>query len=262
MVLNESVKTAPPADTTLEETVRLSLDIGMRMLTCGAEISRVEDSIERICTALGAAQTHVFSVTAGIIVTALDENGRSATQLRRIRTEKFDMTRLEQLNQLSRDLCAGKLGADAARERLSAIDGQKIYPLWLLLLAYAGISASLSVFFGANAGDAAAAAVTGALLCLWERLLGRLHLARVFTTFLLSLLAGLCNVLLVKVGLGTHFDAICIGNIMLLIPGIAMTNAVHDMFVGDMISGISRFFQSLVIAFIVTFGFTVAGMWI
>lgn len=262
MELNESVKVTPPAAAKLDDTVRLSLDIGMRMLTCGAEISRVEDSIERICTALGAAQTHVFSVTAGIIVTALDGSGRSATQLRRIRTEKFDMTRLEQLNQLSRNLCGGKLGSDAARERLCAIDGQKIYPLWLLLLAYAGISASLSVFFGANAGDAAAAAVTGALLCLWERLLGRLHLARVFTTFLLSLLAGLCNVLLVRVGLGAHFDAICIGNIMLLIPGIAMTNAVHDMFVGDMISGISRFFQSLVIAFIVTFGFTVAGMWI
>lgn len=262
MILNESTTTAPSGTTALDATVRLSLDIGMRMLTCGAEISRVEDSIERICTALGAAQTHVFSVTAGIIVTALDGSGRSATQLRRIRTEKFDMTRLEQLNQLSRDLCGGKLAPDAARQRLCAIDGQKIYPLWLLLLAYAGISASLSVFFGANAGDAAAAAVTGALLCLWERLLGRLHLARVFTTFLLSLLAGLCNVLLVRVGLGAHFDAICIGNIMLLIPGIAMTNAVHDMFVGDMISGISRFFQSLVIAFIVTFGFTVAGMWI
>ena len=249
-------------NTALDASVRLSLDIGMRMLTCGAQISRVEDTIERICTALGAAQTHVFSVTAGIIVTALDADGNSATQLRRIRTEKYDMARLEQLNQLSRDLCAGRVTAEAAASRLAAIDSARIYPLWLLLLAYAGISASLSVFFGANAGDAAAAAVTGALLCLWERLLGRLHMARVFTTFLLSLLAGLCNVLLVKAGLGVHFDAICIGNIMLLIPGIAMTNAVHDMFVGDMISGISRFFQSLVIAFIVTFGFTVAGMWI
>ena len=47
---------------------------------------------------------------------------------------------------------------------------------------------------------------------------------------------------------------------MLLIPGIAMTNAVNDMFVDDMLSGVSRFFRSLVIAFIVTFGFTLAGM--
>ena len=65
---------------------------------------------------------------------------------------------------------------------------------------------------------------------------------------------------MVKVGFGAHYDAISLGNIMLLIPGIAMTNSIHDMFVGDMISGVSRFFQSLVIAFIVTFGFTLAGM--
>lgn len=108
--------------------------------------------------------------------------------------------------------------------------------------------------------DAAAAAVTGGALCLLERGLLRLRLNRVFTTFLLSLLAGMCNVALVKTGLGNQYDAISIGNIMLLIPGIAMTNAIHDMFVGDMISGISRFFQSLLIACIVTFGFTLAGM--
>ena len=105
---------AKKENTALDASVRLSLDIGMRMLTCGAQISRVEDTIERICTALGAAQTHVFSVTAGIIVTALDADGNSATQLRRIRTEKYDMARLEQLNQLSRDLCAGRVTAEAA----------------------------------------------------------------------------------------------------------------------------------------------------
>ncbi|MBP3388628.1 MAG: threonine/serine exporter family protein [Clostridia bacterium] len=244
----------------LDTHIRLALDIGMRMLTCGAQISRVEDSIERICTAFGAVETHVFSVTSGIIVTAFDTEGQSATQLRRVRSEKFDLTRLEHLNQLSRDICAGRITADEVPDTLARIDASRSYPLWALILAYAGISATLSVFFGANGWDAAAAAITGVVLCLLERLLHTLRMDRVFTTFLLSLLAGLCNVALVKVGLGAHYDAISIGNIMLLIPGIAMTNAIHDMFVGDMLSGVSRFFQSLVIAVIVTFGFTLAGM--
>jgi len=54
----------------LDAHISLALDIGMRMLVCGAQISRVEDSIGRICKALGAVETHVFSVTSGIIVTA------------------------------------------------------------------------------------------------------------------------------------------------------------------------------------------------
>lgn len=59
----------------LDRTVRLALDIGMRMLTCGAQISRVEDTIARICMAWDAVETHVFSVTSGIIVTAFNARG-------------------------------------------------------------------------------------------------------------------------------------------------------------------------------------------
>ena len=55
----------------------LALDIGMRMLVCGAQIGRVENSIERMCTAFGAAVTHVFSVTSGIIVTCFNKDGSS-----------------------------------------------------------------------------------------------------------------------------------------------------------------------------------------
>ena len=238
----------------------LALDIGMRMLVCGAQIGRVENSIERMCTAFGAAETHVFSVTSGIIVTCFNKDGSSITQLRRVRSEKFDMNKLEHLNQLSRDICANRVSASDIPTRLAEIDRSRSHPFWLLIIAYAGISASLSIFFGATAMDAFVSAITGIILCLLERLLLQLHMDRVFTTFLLALLAGLCNVAMVKVGFGAHYDAISLGNIMLLIPGIAMTNSIHDMFVGDMISGVSRFFQSLVIAVIVTFGFTLAGM--
>ncbi len=238
----------------------LALDIGMRMLVCGAQIGRVENSIERMCKAFGAVETHVFSVTSGIIVTCVNEDGSSITQLRRVRSEKFDMNKLEQLNQLSRDICAHRATATDIPTRLTAIDHSRSYPFWLLILAYAVISASLSVFFGATATDALASAMTGVILCLSERLLLRLRMDRVFTSFLLALLAGLCNAAMVRFGFGMHYEAISLGNIMLLIPGIAMTNSIHDMFVGDMISGVSRFFQSLVTAFIVTFGFTLAGM--
>ena len=100
-----------------------------------------------------------------------------------------------------------------------------------MALVYALISGSLSIFFGAPWTDGICAACTGIILCLLEHFMKKINLDHVFTVFLVSLLTGLCNAALVKLGLGQRFDAISIGNIMLLIPGIAMTNAVHDMFV-------------------------------
>ena len=244
---------------TLDSHISLALDIGMQMLVCGAQVSRVEDSIGRICKALGAVETHVFSVTSGIIVTAFDDKGNSATQLRRIHAGSLDMSRLERLNQLSRDICAHRVTDSEIPARLEKINSETGRPLWVMALVYALISGSLSIFFGAPWTDGLCAAATGVILCLLEHWMKKINLDHVFTVFLVSLLTGLCNAALVKAGLGVRYDAISIGNIMLLIPGIAMTNAVHDMFVDDMLSGVSRFFRSLVIAFLVAFGFTVAG---
>ena len=49
-----------------------------------------------------------------------------------------------------------------------------------------------------------------------------------------------------------------IGDIMLLIPGIAMTNAVRDVLVGDTISGIMRLIETLLWAGSLACGFMIA----
>ena len=47
-----------------------------------------------------------------------------------------------------------------------------------------------------------------------------------------SRLGGLLAALSVRIGLGENVDTISIGNIMLLIPGIALTNSLRDMLAG------------------------------
>ena len=55
-----------------------------------------------------------------------------------------------------------------------------------------------------------------------------------------------------------HEDKIIIGDIMLLIPGIPMTNAVRDILVGDTISGIMRLVETLLWAGALACGFMAA----
>ena len=45
------------------------LDIGQYMLQCGGEVSRVEDSIRRLCLSFGAERADVFTITSSIVVT-------------------------------------------------------------------------------------------------------------------------------------------------------------------------------------------------
>jgi uncharacterized membrane protein YjjP (DUF1212 family) len=55
-----------------------------------------------------------------------------------------------------------------------------------------------------------------------------------------------------------HSDLIIIGDIMLLIPGIAITTAVRDTLIGDTISGIIKLADSMVWAGALAAGFMIA----
>ncbi len=54
-------------------------------------------------------------------------------------------------------------------------------------------------------------------------------------------------------------DKISIGNIMLRIPGIMLTNSIRDFFNGDTMTGILRFLEAAFSSMTIAFGFVVAA---
>ena len=192
------------------------LDIGQNMLQCGGEVSRVEDSIRRLCLSFGAERADVLTITASISVTIYARRFGAVTQTRRITGGSYDLQRLEQLNQLSRRICAQHL-------------------------------------------DAAASGVIGVALKCLDRMIRRTEANAFLSALLCSCLGGLLAGLAVRFGLGDNVDMISIGNIMLLIPGVALTNSLRDMFSGNTISGLMRFIEAILLALTIAFGFALAA---
>ena len=88
----------------LKEILSISLDVGERMLKCGAEVSRVEKTITIICESYGVKYREVFAMNSLIVATLRDEND-SVTESRRIAYHENDLGQLERLNDLSRSIC-------------------------------------------------------------------------------------------------------------------------------------------------------------
>lgn len=234
------------------------LDIGEAMLTTGAEINRVEDTVTRICRAYGMTDVHVFTITSSIIVTATAWDGEIISQTRRIFSYSTNFTKLELLNALSRNICRETPDIGYIEEQLREIRRSPLYKQKTYYLAYALISASFSVFFGGSLRDAAAASFIGLLLrflIIWCR---RMEMNFIVSNLLCSLVGGVSAVVLVRLGLGQSMDKIMIGNIMLLIPGIALTNAIRDMISGDIMSGVLRLCEAVLISISLAVGFTLA----
>ena len=86
----------------MKDSLTLVMDVGEQMLLCGAEVHRVEDSVSRMCTALGAARVDCFIITSSMVVTLHEADGSIHTETRRIRATGTNFHRLERLNALSR----------------------------------------------------------------------------------------------------------------------------------------------------------------
>lgn len=243
---------------TNNQILTCAINIGEQLLKSGAEISRVEDTIRRICSAYGMKQSHIFSIASCIIVTLETPEGEWITQTRRILSYGTDMWRLDRLNNLSRMICASHPSYHKIqREYEAVIHGPEYSPLFQTAVC-AMIAAAFTVFFGGTLRDGIAALFVGVILKGTLYLLSYLKMKAFFSNLICSMVSGLACIAVCYVGLGVHVDRIMIGNIMLLIPGVLMTNSFRDFISGDTISGLLHFAEAMITAVCVAAGFVSA----
>lgn len=236
------------------------MDIGEEMLFSGAEVHRVEDSVVRMCTALGATRTDVFIITSSMVVTIHTNDGKTHTQTRRITSSAMDFERLHHLNQLSREICEQKLDENEIRTRLAKAKQCKTYPFWFECLCYAAIAGAFTLFFGGGFLEMLVSFFTGALVRVVILLCNMVITNKIFQKFISAIVATLIAFLAVKLSLVPNVDKIIIGNIMSLIPGIGLTNALRDLFTGDSIAGILRVVEAVLTALAIAAGYFIVSV--
>ena len=149
---------------TSEEVLTCAINIGEQLLVSGAEISRVEDTIRRICNAYGIRQSHIFSIASCIIVTLETKERKWITQTRRILSYGTDMWKLDRLNDLSRRICATQPSFAVIDQEYEKILKGPTYSPAVQCGIYAMTAGAFAIFFGGNLWDGFASLFVGALI--------------------------------------------------------------------------------------------------
>ncbi len=242
----------------LEQVLSLALDLGKAMVQCGAEINRVEETVLRICYAYGIKKTQVFSVISMVYATVISEDGKTHTQMRRIYSNAPNFRRLENLNSLSRKICAKKPDISEARKELEEIlSGKNRFDIFICL-GYIIAAMAFTVFFGGGLPDCLASAPIALIIYLMSLFIRAKGANFLFFTAVSAAIIGFLSELLVHIGLGCNADIIKIGTVMLIIPGLMLINSVREMLCGDIMSGLLRLLESVIIALAIACGFAVA----
>lgn len=242
-----------------QQIITCALDIGEQMLISGAEVSRVELAIRMICTAYGCRRADVFIITSSMILTVEGPDGVYATQTRRITDTATDLDKLHKLNALSRRICAETPCFQDVQAQLKDICKATAFPFWLQVLASGLIAFAFTLFFGGGWIDGLVASGLGMGLRVLVRLLQKAAANQIIVNVVASFCLSVGAILLVRHGIGQDVNKILIGNIMLLIPGIALTNSLRDLISGDIITGLLRFLDAVLVAAAIAAGYILAA---
>ena len=239
--------------------IDLASDLGYELAMSGAETFRVEESVSRVLSAYGL-NAEVFAIPNYLIVTVLTKKGLPITRMRRIGSHGNDLDSVERLSALGRSFCRNTPAPQEAQQQLAdTLANRRVYsPAMLGLGNFLG-AFGFCLFFGGSVPDALCAGVCGLLVGLVTGVLGKRRVSQFFIT-----IAAAFFMAWLAYGLGVaricqRTDAVIIGALMILVPGLLFTNAMRDIIYGDTNSGLNRVVQGCLVAAASALG--TAGAW-
>lgn len=241
-----------------DKLLDLATDLGYELSMAGAEIFRVEESINRILRTYGM-EPEVYAIPNCIHVSVTLPNGESLSEMRRVGFHGNDLDAVERFSGLSRRICSEKPNADTARQWLAEIcQTRRSYSRLLQIIGYFLAAFAFTIFFGGDLMDALCGSISGIVVGLSVMFMDKLQANNFFKTLLASIPLALIPYICGALSICQRPDMATIGTVMVLVPGLLFVHAMRDIIFGDTNSGINRIVQVLLIAVAIACGTAVA----
>ena len=219
-----------------KEILTLAVETGDALLRNGAEVYRVEDTVLHILKAYEITDCDVYVLSNGIFASANENKEDACSMIRHVPLGSTHLGRIAALNQLSREICSHECSLRDAWVRLEVG------------------SAGFCYLFGGTALDAFVAFFIGLVLQIFLIASDR-HLESKFITNILgSGIVTFLSLIVLSAGIPILQDKVVIGDIMPLVPGIALTTSIRDFFNGDYLSGAIHMIDAILTAFSIAVG--------
>lgn len=233
--------------------------IGKLLLQHGGEIYRVEESIKHLSIAYGFKEVEVFALPSYLNVSVTTIDDRLLSKTIRSFQNKINLDALYELNKLIRKVCKNPIDMELLETEIQNIVDIPVN-MKKVFIGYGLTAGFFSVFFGGGIQECALGILIGFVIYVIFDILEKLDVNQLVKTFVSSIaLSMLCN-LGAYLQLITNLEACTIGCLMVLVPGVAITNSLRDIIGGEYMSGLARMLEAILIATSIALGVGVVFM--
>ena len=119
-------------------------------------------------------------------------------------------------------------------------------------------SSSFAIFFGGNVNDGLAAALISLVVYGMNKIFSKSSINNIVYTVVACFVSGWLGIFFCRIGIGSSFDKIMIGDVMLFIPGLAIVNGAREIVYRDIFTGLFRLVEAVLVAAAIALGFGLA----
>ena len=250
----------------LRDVIDLSLWAGQLLLQHGAESARIEETVHRLGTGLGANWMDVLVSPNAIAVTTVSGD-EFRTKIRRVVAIGVNLRIIDEVNTVSRWVQTGGLDRFQVRKAFERIDHlPRQYDRRVVVLMVGLACAAFSRLFG---GDWPVFFITflASATAMWIRQqLMKRYFNSLLVVIVVAFVSGLIASLATRLELSPHPQIALIAALLLLVPGVHLINAAEDLIKGHLVTGIVRGFTGGLVTLGIAIGLGLAmrlmGVWI
>ena len=232
----------------------VSVELGYRLALCGAETFRIEESVRRVMDTYGI-KAEVFAIPNCLHVSIETAEGKPLTRMRRIGQHGNDLDAVEKYSNLSRRICNEKPEPQTISQWLQDTESARQHHTLIIhllgnFLGACGFAILCNGSFAECLLSGVCGVVIGVINHIMDRLKANLFFSTITAAFTMALVAYFTQFL----GLSNYVEAVIVGALMILVPGLLFTNALRDIIYGDINSGINRIVQVILIGVAIALG--------
>ncbi|MCE5196565.1 MAG: threonine/serine exporter family protein [Negativicutes bacterium] len=225
---------------------QLPMLAGELLLVNGAEIFRVEQTMERMAYALGAERADTLAVLSGIQASFTVHN-QVYTYVRRIHSRRTGLGIIIEINSISRRFCSAEITFDEAEASLQKLATAPTHrsPLRKALASAFG-TLSFSVLFQLRGPfPLCYATINGFLASYLTDLFAFWRLPDFISTYCTSFCLTVLTFLYPSLT-GGDMDRVLLASLIFLLPGVPLTVSVRELTNGDLLSGTTRLTEAVI----------------
>lgn len=237
----------------LIEFLDFIMSLSRLLIECGCSSNRLETLIETLGVSWDI-RVEVMALPTGVWISA-KKGHKKAIDLVRIRNWSVDLDRLARLNSLVESISGRKISIAEAHDALvTEHSAKQPYSTGITLLAGAGASSSLMYFYQGSTLEIILAFPIGAVLQILQKYIFIGENRRYLSDFLSAAFATIYALFFNYYYPSVDVPRLIIAGIIVIVPGLVLTNAVHELAQKNLVSGAAKMLEAVMITGALTMG--------